>query len=125
MATEHSIAFTAREFEMHKAGVIQGTGAGMKAVASQLRAALVQSVETAHKQVEASKEKDEVAESSLDAFKVWVEGFQPWIDAIMKDAESNIQRSNTRVQEIGPAPRNLRKRVVSAILAARKELSKG
>ena len=124
MATDNSIAFTAREFAMHEAGVIQGTGTGMKAVASQLRQSLSQSVNTARKQVEESDDETDTPAQSLEALETWVAGFQPWIDAILKDAESNIQRSNARVQEIGPAPRNLRNRVVSAIMAARTELSK-
>ena len=108
---------------MHQAGVTEGTATGMKAVADQLRQSLAQSVDTARVQSESSE--DEAAATNLKASEAWANGFQPWIDAVLKDAEKRMETSNAQVKQIGPAPRNLRNRLVNAILAARKELSKG
>ncbi|MEA3225121.1 MAG: hypothetical protein U9Q07_04160 [Planctomycetota bacterium] len=120
-----SITFTAREWAMHQAGVVQGTATGMKAVATQLRQALTLSVDAARKQVEKGDDETDVSESGLAALETWTGSLQPWIDAILKDAEKYMEQSNARVKEIGPAPRNLRNRFVGAILKGASEFKKG
>ncbi len=118
-----SITFSAREWAMHEAGVTQGMAAGMKATASQLRQSLAQSVEIARAQVKKAKTKK--AASDLKAFEVWVGGLQPWMDAVLKDAEKRLLIADSQVRQIGPVSRNLRNRIVNAIMTGVSEFKKG
>ena len=124
MEKEKTIKFTAREWEMYQAGVQHGTGVGMEMMATQLSASLNQSVAVAREQV-AEANDDKEAEKSLHALEVWVGGFKPWIDVTLQKARESKDVAAASVETIGPAPTNLRKQFVSAILGAVDGFKKG
>lgn len=96
MSNDPTINFTAREWEMYKAGSTQGYGLALKGVAAHLKQAL-----------ESGKPFDEL-----------VDAFEEWARHMESQAELQISTSNENVKRIGPAPSNLRRRVSNAIVGA-------